>query len=81
MYSNQAEVARRVRRGIQVMQVMQQQFHRAERPDEERISRVAQLVVAPARDPKTNAESKTSIVFRVDVLTVDGDSVAVGGEI
>lgn len=70
-FSLRAEVARRVRASIGVMIELQNRFHRAQRVTMERISRVKQILVTPV------AGKKTTFLFKVDVVSIAGDSVAV----
>lgn len=78
-FALQAEVARRVREGVAAMQALQRRFHWSERPDEERLLGLQQLVVGLARDPATGALTYTDVTFRADVVTVAG-SFAVSNE-
>lgn len=70
-FSLRAEVARRVRSSIGAMIELQNRFHRAQRVAEERISRVKQILVTPV------AGKKTTFLFKVDVVSVAGDSTSV----
>lgn len=63
-YAMRSEINQRVRKSIVAMQNLQDRYHRAQRPLNERIARVEQIIVTSVGD------KKTTFLFKVDVRTV-----------
>lgn len=78
-FALQAEIGRRAQSAIRAMQILQQQRHWDQRPDDERILGIAQISSNRVTDQKTGDLSKTDFVFKVDVVTVAGSTVSITG--
>jgi len=80
-FSLRAEITRKIRGTIAVMQSLQNQFQRQYRTNDEIIYGVANLQVVAVRD-NTGALSKTDSSFSVDILTLEGaETLVVAGVI
>ena len=70
-FSLRAEITRRIRGTISVMQSLQNEFQRRYRTDDEIIYGLAKVQVVAVRD-NTGALSRTDTSFTVEVLTLEG---------
>lgn len=75
----QSEITRRIRRGAQVLQSLQDRFHANQRSPEERLSGIAALQVGQA--VQDGQRSRTSYAFRVEFRSVAGLPTTLSGAV
>lgn len=81
VYSLRAEIRRRLEDAFSDYQVTQNTIQRQDRTSSERFSRVQALNVTPTKNPGQNQFDQTSISYRIDVLSDDGEVTTVSGAI
>jgi len=72
-FSLRAKVAQRVRTSIGAMLLLQNQYHRAQRPLTERIARIGQILVSSV------GGKKSTFLFKVDVMSAAGLTASTTG--
>jgi hypothetical protein len=69
VFSLRMEITRRISTAFDAYRAAQDQIQKFDRTENERFSRVAQVVCSPVRDTQTGLLSSTTYAFRVDVLS------------
>lgn len=74
-----ADISRRIRRGVSVIQTLQDRFHANQRSPEERISGIASLQVGGT--VQNGQSSRTDYAFRVSISSVAGTLTTMSGAV